>query len=47
MPILNDKILVRVWDRNRGGRDRLVAQVPGVPSDSDHFNISALLSRGG
>jgi hypothetical protein len=46
-PILNDKIVVRVWSKVFRGRDRLIATIPEVPSRRDPFNITTLLSRGG
>jgi hypothetical protein len=47
MPILNDKILIRVWDEHTGTIDRLIASIPNVPTHNDVYNISNLLSRGG
>lgn len=46
-PILNDKIVIRLWNRVSMGRDRLIATVPENPKSSDSFNVSTLLSRGG
>lgn len=46
-PILNDKIVVRVWNKVPRGRDRLIATIPEIPSRRDPFNITTLLSRGG
>ena len=47
MPILNDKIIIRIWDAKRVGSDRLIASIPELPSYQDEFNISNLLARGG
>lgn len=47
MPILNDKITIRVW--HRGGRfsDQFIANIPEYPSHFDYFNLSKLLSMDG
>lgn len=47
MPILNDKITIRIW--NRGGRfsDQFIANIPEYPSHFDYFNLSKLLSMDG
>eukprot|EP00359_Climacostomum_virens_P001470 CAMPEP_0204897796 /NCGR_PEP_ID=MMETSP1397-20131031/921_1 /ASSEMBLY_ACC=CAM_ASM_000891 /TAXON_ID=49980 /ORGANISM="Climacostomum Climacostomum virens, Strain Stock W-24" /LENGTH=1426 /DNA_ID=CAMNT_0052065573 /DNA_START=152 /DNA_END=4432 /DNA_ORIENTATION=+ len=46
-PIMNDKIVVRMWDHKPLGRDRMIASIPEMPSDRDFFNLTALMSRGG
>jgi hypothetical protein len=46
-PIMNDRITIRIWDYRARSRDKLIATLPEVPNDSDIFNISTLLSRGG
>lgn len=46
-PIMNDKIVVRMWDHRPLGRDKMIASIPEVPSDRDFFNLTALMSRGG
>lgn len=35
-PILNDKIIVRIWDSS----GLLIANVPEKPQESDQFNVS-------
>ena len=46
-PILNDRIIIRVWDHRARSRDKMVASLPENPIDHDLFNISTLISRGG
>ena len=47
LPLLNDKIVIRIWDQRKGLPDIYIASIPEIPSDSDHFNINSLLSKGG
>jgi hypothetical protein len=47
LPILNDKIIIRVWDKKGAGSDRLIGSIPEIPAYSDVFNITTLLSIGG
>jgi len=47
LPLLNDKIVLRVWDKRTGLPDIYIASIPEVPSDNDSFNINSLLSKGG
>jgi len=47
MPVLNDKIIIRVWDRRRGMPDVFIGNIPEKSSENDYFNINALQARGG
>jgi hypothetical protein len=46
-PILNDKIVLRMWSKVLRGRDSLIATIPEIPNNHDPFNITRLQSRGG
>lgn len=46
-PFLNDKIVMRCWNYQKGGRDKFIASIPEFSSSSDFFNISKLMSMGG
>lgn len=46
-PFLNDKIVVRVWDRRTMATDTFIAMIPEVPTENDYFNINFLQSKGG
>ena len=41
-PILNDKIVVRIWDQNKFSPDKLISCIPERPTDNDWFNVSKL-----
>ena len=45
LPILNDKILLKIWSQAR--KDVFIANVPEKPSEIDLFNISKLLNNEG
>lgn len=47
LPILNDKITVRIWSQVRRGADVFIANIPEYPSAFDFFNISKILSTDG
>jgi len=41
-PILNDRIVIRVWDNRRMLSNIYIGSVPEVPSENDQFNINVL-----
>ena len=45
LPILNDKIVIRIWSNINWGADILLANVPEKPMDSDPFNITKLMNN--
>ncbi len=47
LPFLNDKIVMRMWNRNSRGADDFIANIPEFSGPNDVFNISKLLSMGG
>lgn len=48
VPVLNDKITVRIWSRgSKTSADTFIANIPEYPSAYDFFNISKLLSCDG
>jgi hypothetical protein len=46
MPVFNDKIILRIWDKSSVGADLFLANVPEVPGESDFFNINSLQAKG-
>lgn len=47
-PILNDKIIMRVWHKNGGlYPNTFLANIPEHPNNTDIFNISKLLAQEG
>ena len=44
VPILNDKITIRAWSKNKRSADTFIANIPEYPSPHDCFNITKLLS---
>eukprot|EP00340_Litonotus_pictus_P001829 CAMPEP_0170518970 /NCGR_PEP_ID=MMETSP0209-20121228/4535_1 /TAXON_ID=665100 ORGANISM="Litonotus pictus, Strain P1" /NCGR_SAMPLE_ID=MMETSP0209 /ASSEMBLY_ACC=CAM_ASM_000301 /LENGTH=1038 /DNA_ID=CAMNT_0010804725 /DNA_START=78 /DNA_END=3193 /DNA_ORIENTATION=+ len=46
-PFLNDKIVMRAWNYQKGGTDKFLANIPEFNSGTDFFNISKLMSMGG
>jgi len=47
LPFLNDKIVMRIWNRNERAADDFIANIPEFSAPNDVFNISKLLSLGG
>jgi hypothetical protein len=47
LPILNDKITVRVWSQGRRGADTFIANIPEYPNPFDYFNLTKILSCDG
>ena len=45
-PLMHDKIVMRIWDKNRIMADTFIARIPEKPEDNDFFNITSLQSRG-
>lgn len=46
-PFLNDKIIMRCWNYQKGGSDKFIANIPEFTNNNDLFNISKLMSMGG
>lgn len=46
-PILNDKILLRLWNHESRSSDEFIANIPEFSLNNDFFNISKLISMGG
>jgi hypothetical protein len=46
-PILNDKILLRMWNYSTGSSDEFIANIPEFSVSNDFFNLSKLISIGG
>lgn len=46
-PIMNDKVTIRMWSKNRRTADTFVANIPEYPSAFDQFNITKLLTHDG
>lgn len=47
LPFLNDKIVMRIWNKNMRSADDFIANIPEFSGPNDVFNISKLLSMGG
>ncbi|EGR34566.1 hypothetical protein IMG5_007260 [Ichthyophthirius multifiliis] len=47
IPVFNDKIVLRVWDKRKLTADNFIASIPEIPNSNDWFNINTLISRGG
>ena len=47
LPALNDKIIIRCWDKRKGFSDLLIANIPEILSECNNFNINSLESKGG
>lgn len=47
LPLLNDKIIMRIWDQRTGLPDIFIANIPEMASETDYFNINSLLAKGG
>lgn len=47
LPFLNDKIVMRIWNKNSRAADDFIANIPEFSGPNDVFNISKLLSMGG
>ncbi len=41
-PLLNDKIVIRIWDKRSGMSDIYIASIPEIPIESNFFNINSL-----
>ena len=46
-PILNDKILLKVWSQNKRTQDVLIANIPERPTGTDPFNLQKLMAQEG
>lgn len=46
-PVLNEKIILRIWHQRSRGADNFIADIPEFPEPNDFFNISKLISMGG
>ena len=46
-PILNDKILLRIWNYKSNLSDEFIGNVPEFSLPNDYFNLSKLISIGG
>lgn len=46
-PFLNDKIILRMWNKQSGSGDIFIANIPEFQKHNDFFNISKLISLGG
>ena len=44
LPILNDKIVIRLWDKKTFFSDIYIASVPEISSENDVFNINHIKS---
>ena len=47
MPVLNDKIIIRCWDKRKALSDIFIGNIPEMPLENDYFNINSLQSKGG
>ena len=47
LPFLNDKIVMRIWNKNPRSADDFIGNIPEFSGPNDVFNISKLLSMGG
>jgi hypothetical protein len=41
-PVLNDKIVIRVWDKRTCLADTFIAMIPEIPKENDFFNVNFL-----
>ena len=39
-PVLNDKIVIRVWDKRTCLADTFIAMIPEIPKENDFFNVN-------
>lgn len=46
-PVLNDKIVLRMWHSEERSSDQFIGNIPEVPKHNDFFNITKLISMGG
>lgn len=46
-PVMNDKIVIRVWDKRICLADSFIGMIPEIPQENDFFNVNFLQSRGG
>lgn len=46
-PVLNDKIILRMWNLESQAADQFIGGLPEFTTKNDFFNISKLISIGG
>jgi len=47
MPMYNDRIVVRMWDKRTGQGDDFIANIPEFPKENDFFSVNYLHAKGG